>query len=394
MANTIKHKRGTTTPTAGQLVVGEIAINTTTGGLFTKTDAGSVISVGGGGTWGSITGTLSSQTDLQNALNLKATLASPALTGNVTITTNSSSPALIIVQDGAGDIVQFKDVTSDSTYSFIDAAGKVSTIATTTSNAGLNIPHGTAPTSPVNGDIWTTTSGVFVRVNSNTQTLAPINAPTFTGSASSTTPTSSDNSTRIATTAFVKAQSYITSSSLTGYALLTGTSAIQVTGATIRSIDGSDNFVSLAQGVLNFGNTATGVSGLSVSGTGITFPDSTVQTTATIAGPAGASGAMNYLDMLTVTSSAAGYYESSGTWTAYFGFMNTSAGWFYNKLNTSGVDFKLYINGTYDSTANSAYNNSSASGTLAGSPTTGDVITIFISDGTSDATIPLVTYTY
>jgi hypothetical protein len=37
-----------------------------------------------GGTWGSITGTLSSQTDLQDALNLKAPLASPTFTGIVT----------------------------------------------------------------------------------------------------------------------------------------------------------------------------------------------------------------------------------------------------------------------------------------------------------------------
>ncbi|MET1083297.1 MAG: hypothetical protein ABWY12_09665 [Burkholderiales bacterium] len=39
----------------------------------------------GGGTWGSITGTLSDQTDLQNALNLKAPLASPVFTGTPTI---------------------------------------------------------------------------------------------------------------------------------------------------------------------------------------------------------------------------------------------------------------------------------------------------------------------
>ena len=44
---------------------------------------------GGGGTWGSITGTLSSQTDLQAALDLKAPLASPALTGNPTAPTAS-----------------------------------------------------------------------------------------------------------------------------------------------------------------------------------------------------------------------------------------------------------------------------------------------------------------
>jgi hypothetical protein len=44
----------------------------------------STIGGGGGGTWGSITGTLSSQTDLQNALNLKAPLASPTFSGTIT----------------------------------------------------------------------------------------------------------------------------------------------------------------------------------------------------------------------------------------------------------------------------------------------------------------------
>lgn len=38
---------------------------------------------GGGGTWGSITGTLSAQTDLQSALNAKAPINSPTFTGTV-----------------------------------------------------------------------------------------------------------------------------------------------------------------------------------------------------------------------------------------------------------------------------------------------------------------------
>lgn len=41
----------------------------------------------GGGTWGSITGTLSDQTDLNTALGLKAPLASPAFTGTPTAPT-------------------------------------------------------------------------------------------------------------------------------------------------------------------------------------------------------------------------------------------------------------------------------------------------------------------
>ena len=103
----------------------------------------------------------------------KANLASPALTGNVTITSNSASPALTITQDGAGDIVQFKDVASDTTYTFIDQNGKVNTIPAVTTGAGFNIPNGVAPTSNlVNGDFWTTTSGVFTRINGNSLQLA------------------------------------------------------------------------------------------------------------------------------------------------------------------------------------------------------------------------------
>lgn len=44
----------------------------------------------------------------------------------------------------------------------------LTTAASTTASAGLNLPHGTAPTSPVNGDVWTTTAGLYVRVNGST----------------------------------------------------------------------------------------------------------------------------------------------------------------------------------------------------------------------------------
>lgn len=41
----------------------------------------------------------------------------------------------------------------------------------TTGSASINIPHGTDPTSPNNGDIWTTTGGIKARINGVTQTL-------------------------------------------------------------------------------------------------------------------------------------------------------------------------------------------------------------------------------
>lgn len=40
--------------------------------------------------------------------------------------------------------------------------------ASTTSAASLRLPHGSAPTSPVDGDMWTTTAGLFVRINGAT----------------------------------------------------------------------------------------------------------------------------------------------------------------------------------------------------------------------------------
>ncbi len=47
-------------------------------------------------------------------------------------------------------------------------AGLVITVASTTGTAGFRLPHGAAPTSPVNGDIWTTTTGLFARINGST----------------------------------------------------------------------------------------------------------------------------------------------------------------------------------------------------------------------------------
>jgi hypothetical protein len=50
MANTIRHKRSSTTgatPAAGSLVTGELAVNTADGKLFTKKDSGTVVEIGG-----------------------------------------------------------------------------------------------------------------------------------------------------------------------------------------------------------------------------------------------------------------------------------------------------------------------------------------------------------
>ena len=83
--------------------------------------------------WGAITGTISAQSDLQGQLDLKANLAGATFTG------------------------------------------LVGTVASTTATAGLNVPHATAaPTTPVNGDIWTTTTGLFMHQNGSTRQYVDI----------------------------------------------------------------------------------------------------------------------------------------------------------------------------------------------------------------------------
>lgn len=53
----------------------------------------------------------------------------------------------------------------DSTVPFIFPAA-------TTSATSIRVPHGTAPSAPTNGDIWTTTTGLFGRINGTTQQFA------------------------------------------------------------------------------------------------------------------------------------------------------------------------------------------------------------------------------
>jgi hypothetical protein len=50
--------------------------------------------------------------------------------------------------------------------------GEITTPAASSVTAGFNLPHGVAPTSPVNGDLWTTPAGLFARINTATHTLA------------------------------------------------------------------------------------------------------------------------------------------------------------------------------------------------------------------------------
>jgi len=69
------------------------------------------------------------------------------------------------------------DVTGSSAFAIKTGLGVVSfgdlltTIASAAGHAGFRLPHGAAPSSPGDGDVWTTTSGLFVRINGVTKTV-------------------------------------------------------------------------------------------------------------------------------------------------------------------------------------------------------------------------------
>jgi hypothetical protein len=92
----------------------------------------------------------------------------------------------------------------------------------TTAKSSLRIPHGAAPTSPINGDMWTTSTGLFARINGTVQQFSHIASPTFTGTPAAPTAAVGTTTTQIATTAFVRTPSV---QAVTSSATVTATAA-------------------------------------------------------------------------------------------------------------------------------------------------------------------------
>lgn len=62
--------------------------------------------------------------------------------------------------------------------------GAISVPASVAANAFVTVPHGVAPTTPINGNLWSTTSGFFGQVNGSTRQITTLNgAETLTNKA-------------------------------------------------------------------------------------------------------------------------------------------------------------------------------------------------------------------
>jgi hypothetical protein len=95
MANVIRHKRGTSDPVAGDFSqTAELLINTSDGGLFTKTDSGSVVEIGASAATADYLSnpqTLSSNTTIPSSTNAGALGPSYTIATGVTLTISTGS---------------------------------------------------------------------------------------------------------------------------------------------------------------------------------------------------------------------------------------------------------------------------------------------------------------
>jgi hypothetical protein len=101
------------------------------------------------------------------------------LSANVLSSNGTSTNNAIVVWDGT------TGNTARNSLASISNTGKITGIASNTTNAPLNLPHGSAPSSPVNGDIWTTNADLAVRINGTTYTYLPKEGGFLTGRLSS-----------------------------------------------------------------------------------------------------------------------------------------------------------------------------------------------------------------
>jgi hypothetical protein len=115
-------------------------------------------------------------------LNGQATFAQNLIVTGTTFFTGGISSALyrapgasFLVGTTDGQSLQLQ--TNSTSRITIDANGVTTinnvliTSPSVVGAAGFNLPHGTAPTSPVNGDMWSTTAGLFIRVNGVTKSV-------------------------------------------------------------------------------------------------------------------------------------------------------------------------------------------------------------------------------
>jgi hypothetical protein len=136
--------------------------------------SGQVLTVSGGlPVWAAAPVSLPSQTG--NAGELLVTDGSSATWSN-TVTANAVGTVGLVIRGLSSQTANLQEWQNNSStvLSSINSSGVFIAPAATTSIPSIRLPHGTAPSSPTNGDVWTTTAGIYVRINS--VTVGPLGA--------------------------------------------------------------------------------------------------------------------------------------------------------------------------------------------------------------------------
>ena len=184
-------------------------------------------------------------------------------------------------------------------------SGVFTATASTTTNAGLRVTPGVAPSAPVNGDVWTTTNDLLVRLNGVTETVAEQSWVTAQGyltsaaltpyltsaTAASTYQTIAGMSSYLTTSA--AASTYLTqSNAATTYYPLSSNPAGYLTSAPVTSVAGRTGAITLS---------TSDISGL---GTAATFADTAFLKTANNLSDVTASTARTNLGLTSVATAS------------------------------------------------------------------------------------------
>lgn len=159
--------------------------------------------------WGAATGTLSDQTDLQAALDLKANIASPSFTGAPlaptaavgTNTTQIATTAFVLANASTLSSPAFTGTPTAPTSAVDTNTTQLATTAFVVGQASATNPL-------MNGSVAIGTSLRYARadhVHATDTSRAPLASPGFTGTPTAPTAAAGTNTTQLATTAFVQA---------------------------------------------------------------------------------------------------------------------------------------------------------------------------------------------
>lgn len=117
-------------------------------------------------TAGTITAALTGNASTATALQTARAINGVNFDGTAAITVTAAAGTLTGATLNSG--VTASSLTSVGTLTSLTLSGLLTTVASATGSAGIRLPHGAAPTTPTNGDVWTTTTGLYAQINGST----------------------------------------------------------------------------------------------------------------------------------------------------------------------------------------------------------------------------------